>query len=133
MKTMRTGYILLELVIALTMFSISVLGLAKALTATVDVANLMDRENAIRIGLRSFLEEARKKPATADMAMSAVDERLGVTFASIIEPLGLQNSEGRNLADLYSLTATATYTVGNESREETATVYVYSPQQNQRR
>jgi hypothetical protein len=91
------------------------------------VANHLNREHAIRIALRSFLEEARKKPA-ADMAMTGEDLRLGCTFASTIEPLGLQNRDGRNLTGLYQLDAKATYTVGGETREESVFVYVYEQQ-----
>ncbi len=103
----RQGYILLELVIALTIFAIAVLGLARSLNTALEVANALNRENAIRIGLRSFLEEARRKQTTAEMAMTATDERLGCTYTSTIDEAGLQNSEGKNLADLYKLTAQA--------------------------
>lgn len=124
----RNGaYILFELVIALTIFAIAVLGLARSLNESLNVANQLNREHAIRIGLRSFLEEARKKPV-ADMAMTGEDTRLGCTFASTIEPLGLQNREGRNLTGLYKLDAKAAYTDGSEMREESVFVYVYEQQ-----
>ena len=61
---LRRGYILLELVIALTIFAIAVLGLARSLSSALEVANSLNRENSIRIGLRAFLEEARRKPTT---------------------------------------------------------------------
>lgn len=122
-----TGYILFELVIALTIFSIAVLGLARCLNASADVVNQLNREHAIQISLRSFIEEARKKPV-ADMAMTGEDTRLGCTFASTIEPLGLQNRDGRNLTGLYKLDAKAAYTVGAETREESVFVYVYEQQ-----
>ena len=121
------GYILLELVIALTIFSIAVLGLARSLSSALEVANSLNREKAIRIGLRSFLEEARHKPTTGEMAMSAADERLGCTYASIIDPAGLTNRDGRNLSDLYKLTATASFQIGAEAQQESVTVYVYQP------
>ena len=124
---LRRGYILLELVIALTIFAIAVLGLARSLSSALEVANSLNRENSIRIGLRSFLEEARRKPTTGEMAMSAVDERLGCSYASIIDPAGLQNRDGKNLNDLYKLTATATFSIGAEQQTESVTVFVYKP------
>jgi type II secretory pathway pseudopilin PulG len=127
--TFSRGYILLELVIALTIFSIAVLGLARSLSTALEVANSLNKDNAIRIGLRSFLEEARRKKTTAEMAMTAADDRLGCTYSSVIEEAGLQNSDGRNLADLYKLTATATLPgVTDEQQPEPVTVYVYQPQ-----
>lgn len=123
-----SGYILLELVLALTIFSIAVLGLANSLSTSLEVANALNRENSVRIGLRSFLEEARKKPFE-DMAMEAADERLGCTYSSIVEPAGLTSSSGRELTGLYKLTATALYTAGGKEETETVMVYVYQAQQ----
>lgn len=129
-----SGYILLELVIALSMFSFAVLGLARSLNTALEVANSLNRENAIRIGLRSFLEEVRRKKTTAEMAMTTTDERLGCTYTSTIDEAGLQNSEGKNLADLYKLTAQATLPgVPDEQQPEPVTVYVYQPQSSSRR
>ena len=126
-RATRRGYILFELVIALTIFAIAVLGLARSLSSTLDVANQLNREHAIRISLRSFVEEARKKPV-ADMAMTGEDLRLGCTFASTIEPLGLTNRDGRNLTGLYKLDAKATFSAGNQAQEESVFVYVYEAQ-----
>lgn len=124
----RRGYILFELVIALTIFSIAVLGLARALSDSLQIVNTMNRETAIRIGLRSFLEERRKKPI-ADIPGAADDLRLGCTYTTTLEPANLQNRDGRTLSNLYTLTAKAAYTVGNEAQEESVMVYVYQPQQ----
>ena len=128
-SSFSSGYILLELVIALTIFAVAVLGLARSLSTALEVANSLNRENAIRIGLRSFLEEARRKPTTAEMAMTAMDDRLGCTYSSIIEDAGLQNSDGKNLADLYKLTASAIIPgLPDEEQPAPVTVYVYQPQ-----
>lgn len=122
------GYILIELIIALGIFATAVLGLASSLNLSLEIINTMNRENAIRISLRSFLEEARRK-SVADMATSTTDERLGCTLTSTLEPAGLQNRDGKTLSDLYKLTATATYSEGSEQKEESVMVYVYQPEQ----
>ena len=132
-SSFRKGYILLELVIALTIFSIAVLGLARSLSTALEVANSLNKDNAIRIGLRSFLEEARRKNTTAEMAMTTVDERLGCTYSSTIDEAGLQNSDGKNLADLYKLTAQAIIPdLPDDQQPEPVTVYVYQPQTSSR-
>lgn len=129
MHASRHGYILLELVIALTIFAIAVLGLANSLNSVLGVANSLNRDNNIRMGLRSFVEEARKKKTTAEMAMTQQDDRLGCSYSSIIEDAGLQNKSGKNLADLYKLTAKATIPgVRDDEQPEPVTVYVYQPQ-----
>ena len=125
----RSGYILLELVIALTIFSIAVLGLSQSLTQALAAANTMNKEHAIRIGLKSFLEEARKKTTTSEMAMTTQDDRLGVTYTSTIDDAGLTNKDGKTLSNLYKLTAKATITgVAEDQQPEPVTVYVYQTQ-----
>jgi len=118
------AYILLELVIALSIFSIAVLGLANSLSTSVEVANILNRENAVQIGMRSFIEELRKKPL-ADMSTSYTDPNLGVTYTSKMEPLGIKTGRGETLTDLYDLQVTALYTFGMEEKTDTVSVYVY--------
>jgi type II secretory pathway pseudopilin PulG len=122
------GYILLELVIALSIFAIAVLGLANSLSTSVEVANILNRENAIQIGMRSFIEELREKKL-ADMATSVTDPALNVTYTSEMEELGLRTGSGNTLRDLYNLKVTALYTFAGEERTDTVSVYVYKPQQ----
>ena len=123
-----TGYILLELVIALSIFAIAVLGLANSLSASLEVANILNRENAVQIGLRSFIEELKKKPL-ADMSTTVTDATTGVTYTSKMVPVSIRTSRGSNLQDLYDLQVTALYTFGGEERTETVSVYVYKPNQ----
>ena len=123
-----TGYILLELVIALSIFAIAVLGLANSLSASLEVANILNRENAVQIGLRSFIEELKKKPL-ADMSTTITDATTGVTYTSKMVPVSIRTSRGSNLQDLYDLQVTALYTFGGEERTETVSVYVYKPNQ----
>lgn len=124
----RGGYILLELIIALGMFAIGVLGLARALNTSVEVANILNRDQRVRIGLRSFLEEVRRKPL-AEMTVSVADAVTGVTYTSSAEPVVLTTTRGGQLSDLYNLTVTASYAVGGEAREESVSLYVHKPAQ----
>lgn len=116
----------MELIIALTMFSIGVLGLARALNTSIEVANILNKDQRVRIGLRSFLEEMRRKPLS-EMAASYVDIATGITYASSIDRVALTTTRGETLSDLYNLKVTATYTAGSEQREESVDVYVYKP------
>ncbi len=120
------GYILLELVIALSMFSIGVLGLARALNTSMEVANILNKDQRVRIGMRSFLEEVRRKPLN-EISTSTTDAVTGVTYTSSIERIALTTTRGDTLSDLYNLKVIATYSVGNEQREESVDVYVYKP------
>lgn len=127
-KKRPSGYILLELIIALSIFAIAVLGLAKSLSSSVEVSNILNRESAIRIGMRSFIEELRKKPL-ADMTATITDPVLGVTYTSKVERLGLRTGRGETLADLYDLQVSAVFNFEGIEETDTVSVYVYKPNQ----
>jgi type II secretory pathway pseudopilin PulG len=124
----KGGYILFELVLALGIFAIAVLGLAKSLNQALETANLLKRDQIIRIGMRNFLEEIRRKPLT-DMSTSMMDTTYGVTYTSFTEPVTLRTTSGTNLSDIYNLTIKATSSFNEVPEEATLSVYVYKPAQ----
>lgn len=125
------GYLLVELVLALTIFSLSVLGIAQTLHMAIQTAGMLNRESEIRIGLRSFLEEVRRKPL-AELTQTYVDQRLGVTFNSTAEELELKDRNGSLLRDLYKLRVAVTFDAEGEPREEAIEVYVYKTKTEER-
>ncbi len=124
----RRAYILFELVLALGIFAIAVLGLAKSLNQALETANLLKRDQIIRIGMRNFLEELRRKPLT-DMSTSMMNTTYGVTYTSVTEPVTLRTTSGTNLTDIYNLTIKATSSFNEVPEEATLSVYVYKPAQ----
>jgi len=122
------GYILFELVLAITIFSIAVLGLAKALNQSLDTANLLKRDQIVRIGMRNFFEEIRRKPLT-DMSTSSMDTTYGITYTSTTEPVSLRTTNGSTLPDLYNVTIKATSEFNGIPEEATLSVYVHKPAQ----
>ncbi|MBE2286844.1 MAG: hypothetical protein IAE77_25530 [Prosthecobacter sp.] len=124
----RPGYILFELVLALGIFAIAVLGLAKSLNQALETANLLRRDQIIRIGMRNFLEEVRRKPL-AEMSTSAMDTTYGITYTSSTEPVALKTTNGSILSDIHNLTVVATSSFNEVPQEDTLSVYVYKPAQ----
>ena len=118
MHLRRQGYILLELIIALSIFAIAVVGLAKALNNSLATANILNRDYAVRLAMRSFLEEMKRKPL-ADMATTIQDPKLDLTLTSTVEPLEIKSKEGRAVTDMYTLTVKAEYLAGGQMRDET--------------
>ena len=125
-NALRPGYILLELIIALSIFAIGVLGLARSLNSSMEVASILNKDQRVRIGMRSFLEEIRRKPLN-EMQANITDVATGVTYTSTAEPVSLTMTNGNTMSDLYDLKIVATYAAGNEQREESVDVYVYKP------
>lgn len=122
------GYILFELVLALTIFSIAVLGLAKSLNQALETANLLKRDQIIRIGMRNFLEEIRNKPLT-EMSTARTDTTYGISYASSTELVALKTTNGGTLSDIYNLTIKATSSFDGVPQDDTLSVYVYKPAQ----
>jgi hypothetical protein len=123
----RGGYALLEIIIALTVFSIVVGGLASALHSSLDAANLLRRQASIRRGLESILIEAKAKPKREEMPMSYRDDALGVEFRTELEELKWVNRRSRPVKSLYRLRAVATDLRAGKPLNNTAEVYVYRP------
>lgn len=115
---------LLELILALTLFSLAVLGLARSLQMSIQTASIINRDHDVRLALRGFLEEVRRKPL-AEMTQSYLDPRLNLTLQSSLTPLQLRDRNGAVLNNLYTLRVATNYEVGTEQREEFLEVFVY--------
>jgi hypothetical protein len=76
-QTRQGAYVLLEMIIALTVFAVVVSGLAQALHSSLDAANLL-RGSRDRHGLESILNEAKAKPKREEKAMTYRDDGLGI-------------------------------------------------------
>lgn len=127
-KTSATAsaYVLFEVILAVTIFALAGLGLATALNNIFESATTMNMDNSVRIGLRSFIEEVRRKPI-ADMTTTTTDDHLGAIYSSTVETLNLKTGDGVALSDLYTLHAKVSYGQGNNAREESVDLYVYKP------
>lgn len=121
------GYVLLEIIIALTVFAVVVAGLASILHSSLDSANLLRRQAAVRRGLESILVEAKAKPKREEMPISYKDEGLGLEFRSELEELKWVNRRGLPVKGLYILRAVATDLRASKPLNDSAEVYVYRP------
>jgi hypothetical protein len=121
------AYVLLELIIALTVFSVVVTGLAQALHSSLDAANFLRRQAGIRHGLESILIEAKSKPKKEEMILTYRDEVLGLEFHSELEELKWINRRGKAVRNLYILRAVANDLRASKPLHDSAEVYVYLP------
>jgi hypothetical protein len=124
---LRGGYVLLEIIIALTVFAVSVAGLASVLHSSLDSANLLRRQAAVRRGLESTLNEAKAKPKREEMVINYKDEGLGIEYTSELEELKWVNRRGMPVKGLYILRAIAKDLRAAKPLNDTAEVYVYRP------
>ena len=130
-RAVAGGYVLLEIIIALTVFAVAVGGLTSVLHSSLDSANALRRSAAIRRGLEAMLIEARQKPKREEMALTATDPALGSSTGPSIEEVKWINRRGEPVRGLYilrvearDLRAGATSTL---EPADAAEVYVYRP------
>ena len=121
------GYVLLEIIIAMTVFAVSVAGLTAVLHSSLDSANLLRRQATVRRGLEAILAEAKAKPKREEMALSYRDDAAGVEYQSSLEELRWVNRRGQPVKGLYILRAVATDLRLARPLHDKAEVYVYRP------
>ena len=126
------AYVLLEIIVALTVFAVVVGGLASVLHGSLDSANALRRTAAIRRGMEAVLIEARLQPKREEMILTATDEVLGMEYHSSLEELKWTNRRGQPVRGLYVLRVEARNTRapaagGSTEPTDSAEVYVYRP------
>ena len=117
-KQRRGGWMLLEVLIAVTVFSIAVIGMAEALNASIEAMNYLNQKEVIRNRLEALLVEARQMPKREEMAFSVVDQASGVSYRTELEELKWVNRKKEPVNGLYVLRAIAEYTSNGESAKE---------------
>ena len=125
--TRQGGFVLLEMIIALTVFAVVVTGLATVLHSSLDSANMLRRQASIRRGLEAILVEAKTKPKREEMVITYKDEALGIEFRSELEELKWVNRRRKPIKGLYILRALATEVQTARPVNNSAEVYVYRP------
>ena len=121
------GYALLDVVLALAIFSIAVTSLVVLMQKNIDTSASFARDRLIQNGIDSFLTETKRKPVK-EMNGEFFDEGLDVNFRAEVESLELANVDGDGLKDLYKLTVTAEFEDEGGPQVEVAELYIYQPE-----
>lgn len=123
----RGGYALLDVVLAVALFGITVTGLIGVLQSIGETSGAFARDQVIMRQLQTALAE-KQRLTPSQMTAEWRDETLAVTFRTVAEPYQIDNGEGAELEDLYRLTATATYEDEGGEQTISAVLLVYSPE-----
>lgn len=123
-KPGKSGYVLFEVLIAITIFAIAFASLTRALGLTINASNDLALGRQLRLGLESILTEARHQDLE-NMAISFVDDRLGVTYRTTVEELQLANTDGKALTGMYALRATVAYNEDPNTILRDAEIWIY--------
>lgn len=118
------GYMLLEVLIALTVFSIAVVGMAEAINASIEAMNFLTRQETMRNRLQALIVEAMQMEKREEMAFSIDDQAEGIRYRTELEELKWENRKKEPINGLYVLRAIAEFENNGTPVTETVEVYV---------
>lgn len=122
------AYLLLDVVLAVTIFAIAVTGMLVAINRITETSKFYAQDMQLQYGMDAMLVEARHRPLE-QMAFERHDSHLEVVYRSELEALNEVNSEGEALDGLYRLKVSAVFTRGGEDEGDSAEVIVYRPEE----
>ncbi len=97
---------LLEVVLALAIFIVAVVGLIKSLNAGLDADYEQQRLTTMRLNLQSLLDESLAGPP-AEATTEVPADVFHVSYRREIRPVEVRVSGGRKLENLFRITVTA--------------------------
>ncbi|MGB8354955.1 MAG: hypothetical protein WCD79_13755 [Chthoniobacteraceae bacterium] len=122
----ESAYILLEVMLATTIFAMVAVALAILLNETMEASVQMRRENSVIWNLESKMAEIRIKRLVAGKEESPLDAS-GINYETEISPLNLRSKDSFSLTGLFNIKITARWKQGSRVEEEVAQTYVYQP------
>jgi prepilin-type N-terminal cleavage/methylation domain-containing protein len=123
----RDGFTLLEVVLAVGIFSIAVVTFAATIDAGLDANRAQSREIAIRLALETLAVRARAERLQPGRASYPEDPQWKVKYEREIKPLRFVGDDGKSLNHLYEVHLIASYVEGGRPLKLDATFYIYQP------
>lgn len=120
------GFALLDVVLAVAIFAISVTGLIGILQRMNETSSAFARDRLIQSRLESLLSETKRLEPSA-MTTEVYDPTFDLTFRTYAQPFEVDNEEGSELADLYQLTAEVEFLDEGGPQLERVSVLVHKP------
>ena len=120
------GFVLWEIMLALTIFCVVAVSLATALRQTVDASIMLRDESQVRLEIQNLLDETtatKLKPGKSEL--QAGDGR--VRYEREIRAVQAKTAEGDLLANLYEIKVRASWRSSGQDRSESAALIVYQP------
>ena len=121
------GYALLDVVLAVALFALTVTGLVGVLQSINETSAELARDRMIQHQLTSLLAETKVMPVSS-MNSERLDEVTDITYRTFVGEMEVDNGEGNALNDLYMLTAEAVFMDSGEPQTETARIIIYQPE-----
>lgn len=123
----QAGYALLDVVLAVALFAITVTGLVQVLQRVNETSSAFARDRLIQQRIESLLAEKRRL-GIQEMTSEFRDERMDVTYRTYVEDWEVENGDGAELANLYRLTVEAVFIDDGGEQLEKADLILYKPE-----
>ena len=122
-----SGYILLEIILALSIFAMAVTGLISSLGQTSDAMLGSNRESEIRQALECKLAEKRVLPV--ELGVKPIEfEDSTVAMECEWKPVKMVTYDNLHLNNLYELAIRAKWTQSGQEQTQEAKILLYRPQ-----
>lgn len=116
------GFMLFEVMVAVTVFAFAALGLANTINKTIDSAIALQREAEVRLGLESKLAELKAKPLQVAKITDPPDAR-GIVYETEVQTMQVRNEKDLLLSGFYRLTVRARWKDNEQEQEAFAEIY----------
>lgn len=103
----RSGFSLLELLMAMALFAIAAVSLAKAINMISLTVSESIEDAELREQMRAVLLEVSRDPDLREDSRETNPNEMGLFFRIDIDPLELENQEGEPLSNLFTVRVTA--------------------------
>lgn len=128
----RSGFTLLEVMLALMVFSIAVVSLVAAINGVGNASTESRVFREVESRLESLLTEVTRTPkdpsaAAADRTLEKAVKENGVEYHLKKDPVEIANKDGQVLPDMFTVKATARWKEGGHDQELNAETIVYPP------
>lgn len=132
LRSRRHGFSLMEVLLAVMIFGMAVVGLVEAVNNTGRTALVGRRERQVQARLDLFLLQATRDPefATKVGQGSFQEEKVSegdTTFITRIKRLELSNQDEQPVPDIFEVTVIARWKEGRDEQEREATTWMYPP------
>ena len=120
------GFVLWEVMLALTIFAVVAVALTTALQQTVETSILLRDESQVRLEMQNLLAEATSvKVKLGKSEVQTGDGR--VRYEREIRAVEAKTARGEVLRDLYEIVVKASWKSSGRDRSDSAALVVYQP------
>jgi hypothetical protein len=120
------GFILWEVMLALTIFCIVAVALTSALHQTIDASMVVRDEAQVRLELQNIVAEASAgRVKTGKSETKSGDGR--ITYEREIKAIGGKNGKGEVLTNLYEIVVRARWRESGRDRADQTDVVIFQP------